>query len=106
MQAVIKAGGKQYIVKEGQTLNIDLVDSDAKKLEFEPLMVIEGDKVQVGAPIVSGVVVKAEVVEEVKGDKLKILKYKAKKRISRKTGHRQKFSNIKITGIGSATAKK
>lgn len=78
MQAVIAAGGKQYIVEANQTLDIDLVEGDAKKLEFEPLMVIDGDKIQVGAPRVSGVTVTAEVVGEVKGEKIKVLKFKAK----------------------------
>ena len=67
MQAVIKAGGKQYIVAPNQTLEIDLVPSDAKKLEFEPLLVIDGDKVTVGTPVVSGVKVKADVVAQTKG---------------------------------------
>lgn len=106
MRAVIKAGGKQYIVSEGQTLNIDLVDSGTEKLEFEPLMLIDGDKVQIGSPLISGVVVKAEVVDEIKGGKLKILKFKPKKRINTRTGHRQRYSRIKITGVGAPKASK
>jgi large subunit ribosomal protein L21 len=102
MQAVIKAGGKQYIVEPNQTLEIDLVASDAKKLNFEPLLVIDGDKVTVGTPVVSGVTVNAEVVSEVKGDKIKVLKFKPKKRVKKLTGHRQHYTQIKITGIGSA----
>lgn len=72
MQAVITTGGKQYIVKKDQTLNVELV-GDAKNLEFEALMTIDGDKVQVGTPVVAGVTVKAEVLEEVKGEKIKVL---------------------------------
>lgn len=105
MQAVIKAGGKQYIVSPNQTLEIDLVSSDAKKLEFEPLMVIDGDKVTVGTPVVSGVKVKADVLAETKGDKIKVLKFKPKKRVKKLTGHRQHYTQVKIVSIGGAEKK-
>jgi large subunit ribosomal protein L21 len=98
MEAVIATGGKQYLVKKDQTLQVELV-GDAKKLEFAPLLVIDGDKVQVGQPTVAGVTVKAEVLDTVKGEKLEILKFKAKKRVHKQTGHRQKYSEIKITSI-------
>jgi large subunit ribosomal protein L21 len=99
MQAVIASGGKQYIVKKDQVLELELL-GDAKKIEFEPLLVIDGAKVSVGTPVVAGVKVHAEILEEVKGDKLKILKFKAKKRVKRLTGHRQHYSQVKITKIG------
>jgi large subunit ribosomal protein L21 len=99
MQAVIASGGKQYLVAKDQVLDLELVDS-AKKLEFDVLLTIDGDKVQVGAPHVSGVKVAAEVLGEVKGEKLKVLKFKAKKRVKRLTGHRQHYSQVKITKIG------
>ena len=98
MQAVITTGGKQYIVKKDQTLNIELV-GDAKSLEFDALMTMNGDKVEVGTPTVAGVKVKAKVLEEVKGEKIKVLKYKAKKREHTLTGHRQHYSKIQITSI-------
>lgn len=101
MQAVIVAGGKQYLVVPDQTLEIDLA-GDATSLEFVPLLVIDGDKVTVGTPSVAGFVVKAKVLEETKGQKIKVLKFKAKKRVKRLTGHRQHFSKIQITGIGTA----
>jgi large subunit ribosomal protein L21 len=99
MQAVIKTGGKQYIVEKGQTLQVELV-GDHKKVEFEALMTIDGDKIAVGRPVVKDVVVKAEVLEAVKGDKVRVLKFKAKKRVKRLTGHRQKYSQIRIVSIG------
>lgn len=99
MQAVIVSGGKQYLVKPDQTLEVDLVASDAKKLEFEPLLVINGDKISVGTPVVKDVKVTAEVLGEVKGEKIRVLRYKPKKRISKQTGHRQRYSQIKITAI-------
>jgi large subunit ribosomal protein L21 len=98
MQAVITSGGKQYLVKPDQILDLELV-GDVKKLEFEPLMVIDGEKVSVGAPIVKGAKVTAEVIGEVKGDKLKIMRFKAKKRVKRLTGHRQHYTQVKISKI-------
>jgi large subunit ribosomal protein L21 len=99
MQAVIATGGKQYLVASGQTLEVELL-GDAKKMEFDALLVIDGDDIKVGAPHVAGAKVHAEVVEEVKGDKIKVLRFKPKKRIKRLTGHRQHYSQIKITKIG------
>jgi len=99
MQAIIASGGKQYIVKKDDILEVELL-GDAKKVEFDVLMTIDGDAIKVGAPLVEGVKVAAEVVEEVKGDKLKILRFKAKKRVKVLTGHRQHYSQVKITKIG------
>jgi large subunit ribosomal protein L21 len=106
MQAVIRTGAKQYLVKPDQTLEIDLVGSDAKTLEFEPLLVIDGDTISVGTPNVAGITVTAKVIGEVKGEKLKVLKFKAKKRVKKLTGHRQRYTQITITGIGKATKAK
>jgi large subunit ribosomal protein L21 len=100
MQAVITTGGKQYIVAKDQTLEVELLGTDAKTVEFDALMTIDGDKIAVGTPTVAGVKVKAAVGEEVKGDKIKVLKFKAKKRIKTQTGHRQHYTQITITSIG------
>jgi large subunit ribosomal protein L21 len=99
MQAVIASGGKQYMVVQDQTLELELL-GNVKKVEFDVLLLIDGDKVSVGAPAVAGVKVLGEVMEEVKGEKIKVLKFKAKKRIKRLTGHRQHYSLVKITKIG------
>src|SRR4051812_8635109 len=99
MQAVIASGGKQYMVVKDQMIELELL-GDAKKVEFEALLVIDGDDVKVGAPHVAGVKVHGEVVDEVKGEKIKVLKFKAKKRIKRLTGHRQHYAQVKITKIG------
>jgi large subunit ribosomal protein L21 len=99
MQAVITTGGKQYLVKKDQTLEVELL-GDAKKIEFDALLVIDGDKTIVGKPLVEGIKVKADIVAEVKADKIKVLKFKAKKRVKKLTGHRQHLSQIKITAIG------
>ncbi len=99
MIAVIEAGSKQYIVQKGQTIQTELLGNE-KTVEFKPLMIIDGDNVQVGKPVLENAVVKATVAEEaVKGKKVVILKYKAKKRQSTKTGHRQKYSEVTITDI-------
>ncbi len=100
MQAVIKAGGQQHLVAKNQILEIDLLPDQTKKIEFEALMIIDGDTIKVGAPLVKDVKVKAEVLGETKGDKIKVLKFKAKKRVKKQTGHRQRYSQIKVVSIG------
>ena len=100
MKAVIKVGGKQYIVTEKETLLVDRLPDGTKELETDALLTIDGDKTTVGTPFVKGVKVTAKVVEdEVKGDKLRIIRYKSKKRVHTETGHRQKYSRIEIASI-------
>lgn len=100
-KAVVKIGGKQFIVAEKETLLVDLLPEGTKELTLDALLVIDGEKTQVGTPTVKGVTVKAKVVEDlVKGDKLRIIRYKAKKRVHKETGHRQKYSRIQIAKIG------
>ena len=71
-----------------------------KELTLDALLVIDGDKIKVGTPTVKGSSVKAKVVEaEVKGDKLRVIRYKSKKRVHKETGHRQKYTKIEITSI-------
>lgn len=99
-KAVIATGGKQYIVTEGDTIEVELLHADGKNVTFEPLMVIDGDKVSVGAPTVAKATVSAEVVEdEVKDDKVLAIRYKAKKRVHKIHGHRQRHTVIKVTKI-------
>ncbi len=100
MKAVVKISGKQYIVAEKETLLVDLLPEGTKELETEALLTIDGDKTTVGTPTVKSVKVKAKVVEpEVKGDKIRVIRYKAKKRVHTETGHRQKYTKIEITSI-------
>ena len=100
MKAVIKVGGKQYVVAEKETLLVDLLPEGTKELETEALLTIDGDKTTVGTPTVKGVKVKAKIVEqEVKGDKIRVIRYKAKKRVHTEIGHRQKYSKIEIISI-------
>ena len=99
-KAVIITGGHQYLVKEGETLDIDLLQDEAKKLEFEALLIIDGDKIAVGNPIIKDSKVTAEVVEaDFKADKVIAIRYKPKKRVRKIRGHRQHHSRIKITKI-------
>ena len=100
-QAVIKTSGQQFLVSEGNQLRVDLLPKDTKKLRFEPMLVINGKDTKVGNPLVEGYKVQAEVIEPIiKAPKLKILKFKPKKRIKKLTGHRQRYSLVKITSIG------
>jgi len=101
-KAVIQTGSKQYLVKEGETVMIELLNlkpSD-KKVTFEPLLVIDGDKVEVGTPLVKARTVTAEVInEDIQADKVIAIRYKAKKRVHKVHGHRQHQTSIKITSI-------
>jgi large subunit ribosomal protein L21 len=99
-KAVIKVGGKQYLVAEKETLRVDLLPEGTKDLALDALLVIDGDTTTVGAPTVKGVKVTAKVVEEkVAGEKLRVIRYKAKKRVHKEIGHRQKYTIIEITSI-------
>jgi large subunit ribosomal protein L21 len=99
-KAVIKVGGKQYIAAEKETLLVDLLPEGTKELTLDALLVIDGDKTTVGTPTVKDVTVTAKVVEDlVKGDKLRVIRYKAKKRVHKENGHRQKYSKVEITSI-------
>lgn len=100
MKAVVKVGGKQFIVREKETLLVDLLPEGTKELKLDALMLIDGDKSVVGTPLVSGVTIKATVVDElVKGDKIRVIRYKSKKRVHKENGHRQKYSRIQIGTI-------
>lgn len=99
-KAIITTGGKQYLVAEGETLNIELLKQEGKTATFAPLLVIDGDKTTVGTPEVSGSTVTAEIIEsDIKADKVTSIRYKAKKRVHTVKGHRQHQTQIKITKI-------
>lgn len=98
-KAVIATGGKQYVVTEGETLEVELL-SDKKTIEFEALLIIDGDKISVGTPAVTGSKVIANIADEVvKADKVTAIRYKAKKRVHKVRGHRQKLTRITISKI-------
>ena len=105
MYAVIKTGGKQYRVREGDTLRIEKLAAEAgAKVQFDQiLMVGEGDKVSVGTPYLSGSQVSATVISQGRGEKIKVVKFKRRKNYLRRNGHRQSFTEVEITKIGGAT---
>lgn len=97
-KAIIATGGHQYLVSEGETLEVETMQEE-KSATFEALLVIDGDKVSVGAPTVTGAKVTAEIVAQVRADKVTSIRYKAKKRVKKVTGHRQHLTQIKINKI-------
>ena len=101
MLAIIKTGGKQYIVETGKKLKIEKVKiEEGKEIVFdEVLLTVDGENVKVGTPLVEGAKVKANVLSHGKDDKVIVFKYKPKKRQRTKKGHRQPFTEIEITKI-------
>ncbi|HVL66632.1 MAG TPA: 50S ribosomal protein L21 [Vicinamibacterales bacterium] len=103
MYAVIATGGKQYRVQQGETVRVEKLEQEpGATIEFnDVLLVADGENVKVGAPHVKGAKVTAEVVGDGRGPKLLIYKYRRRKGYRRKTGHRQPFTALKITGISA-----
>jgi large subunit ribosomal protein L21 len=98
-KAVIQTGGKQYLVSEGDTLHVELIKAAGKTVDFEPLLVIDGEKTDVGTPALTAKVT-ADVVEaDVQADKVTAIRYKAKKRVRTVRGHRQRQTILKIKKI-------
>jgi len=100
MIAIIKTGGKQYLVQPGDKIKVEkLEEKEGAEISFSEVLLVEkAKKVEIGTPLVKAEVT-AKVLSHKKGDKVIILKYKAKKRESRKIGHRQPYTEIEITGI-------
>ncbi len=103
MYAVIKTGGKQYRVAEGERLDVERLSSDDGDVRFRPVLVVDGDEVVVG-PRLEGATVSARVVGAAKGPKIRGFTYKPKSRNRRRWGHRQAYTTIEITGITTAGA--
>ncbi|MGB0468097.1 MAG: 50S ribosomal protein L21 [Pontibacterium sp.] len=103
MYAVIVSGGKQYRVQEGHTIKLEKLPAEqGASVEFDRvLLVADGDDIKVGAPVVEGAKVTAEVVEHGRGKKVHILKFKRRKHHMKRQGHRQWFTEVKITGISA-----
>lgn len=99
-KAVITTGGKQYLVAEGDSLRVELLKAEGRTVTFEPLLVIDGEQVTVGAPTVDKAKVTAEIIEDdIQADKVTSIRYKAKKRVHKVRGHRQHETELKITKI-------
>ncbi|GAA0854334.1 50S ribosomal protein L21 [Aliiglaciecola litoralis] len=103
MYAVFQSGGKQHRVAEGQTVRLEKIEiAPGEAVEFDNvLMVSNGDDVKIGMPYVDGGKVTAEVVTHGRGDKIKIVKFRRRKHSRKTQGHRQWFTEVKITGISA-----
>jgi len=103
MYAVIKTGGKQYRVEEGQTITVEKLDADAgSSFELdEVLMLADGDDVKIGTPFIENGKVSADVVEHGRGDKVRIIKFNRRKHHRKQMGHRQSYTKLKITSISA-----
>jgi large subunit ribosomal protein L21 len=99
MYAVIRTGGKQYRVEEGQTLEVELLGEVGTSVDIVPVMVVDGSDVRATPGQLGGASVTADVVGEVRGPKINGFTYKSKANQRRRWGHRQNYNTIKITGI-------
>ncbi len=101
MYAIIKTGGKQYRVSEGDLLKVEKIDGEkGSVISFnEVLMVSKDDDIRIGKPFVEGAVVLGEIVDNAKGPKITIFKMKRRKGFRKKTGHRQTLTSLKIKEI-------
>ena len=107
MYAVIASGGKQHKVMVGDTVYVEKLDKkDGAKVTFDTLLYADGDEVIVGTPVVANVSVTGKVVKQLRSSKVIVFKYKPKKNVRKKTGHRQPYTAVEITGIKKAAAKK
>ncbi|MFA6694405.1 MAG: 50S ribosomal protein L21 [Bacillota bacterium] len=98
--AVIQTGGKQYTVTEGDSIRVEKLDAEpGAVVDLDQVLLIGGDETKVGTPLVEGAKVTAEVVKTGKGKKIIVFKYKAKKNYRKKQGHRQPYTELKITSI-------
>lgn len=106
--AVIQTGGKQYRVSEGDVIEVErLTNAPSNSFVFDQvLLYVADEEMKLGTPVISGMTVMAEVIDHVRGEKIRVAKFKAKARYRRVTGHRQALTKVKITQIGSETAKK
>ncbi|MCY3819949.1 MAG: 50S ribosomal protein L21 [Gammaproteobacteria bacterium] len=103
MFAVFESGGKQHRVSEGDVVRLERVSGEpGQSVEFDRvLMVSEGDDVTVGTPYVEGGKVTAEVVDQGRADKVRVIKFKRRKNYLRRAGHRQQYTEVRITGINA-----
>ncbi|NIP39442.1 MAG: 50S ribosomal protein L21 [Candidatus Dadabacteria bacterium] len=102
MQAVIRTGGKQYVVKPGDVIDVELLNSeDGSNVEFDDVLLVsdEGSDVKVGSPTVEGAKVTGKVLGTKKGKKIIVFKFRRRKGFKKKQGHRQKYSSVEITDI-------
>jgi large subunit ribosomal protein L21 len=98
--AVIRTGGKQYRVSEGDTLAVELLKGNpGEEIEFSEVLLLGGDAPKIGTPLVAGAKVKAQILNHDRGERLVVFKFKRRKRFKKRNGHRQHFTAVKITSI-------
>ena len=102
MNAVIKTGGKQYSVKEGDVIYVEKLGLEADaEVNFDVLMISDGENSKIATPVVDGASVTAKVLGDVKGEKIVIFKYKSKKTYRKTQGHRQPYTKLEIVSINA-----
>ena len=103
MYAVIKTGGKQYKVREGDTLRVEKINAEegGEITLDDVLMVADGDDISVGSPILAGATVAATVQSHGRGEKIKVIKFRRRKHHRKQMGHRQAYTELKLTGINT-----
>ena len=102
MYAVVRSGGRQHKVAVGDVLEIDRIDDAVgTELSLTPVLLVDGETVTVDAKALGAATVKAEVLAEIKGPKIKIFKYKNKTGYRKRQGHRQRYTQVRVTGIES-----
>lgn len=103
MFAIVKTGGKQYRVAEGDVMKVEKLDGEAGgTIKFDEILMVGGEKgVTVGAPLVKGASVEAEILDQIKGDKVTVFKKKRRHNYRRKKGHRQLITVLRVTKIAA-----
>lgn len=103
MYAVIKSGGKQHRVSQGELLKVELIKAEkGENIKIEDvLMIVDGEKITIGAPSVNGASVEAEVIEHGRGKKIRIVKHRRRKHYHKEQGHRQWYTLLKINAINT-----
>lgn len=102
MYAIVRSGGRQHKVAVGDVIEIDRIDGAVgASVRLQPLLLVDGDRVTSAVSDLGSASVTAEVLAETKGPKIRILKYKNKTGYRKRQGHRQRYTKVKVTGIGS-----
>lgn len=101
MYAIIKTGGKQYRVAEGDTLRVEKLSAESGAVKFDQVLLVGGDQVKIGAPLVEGASVDADILRHKRAKKIIVFKKKRRKGYHKKQGHRQTYTEVKITGINA-----
>lgn len=101
MYAIFRAQGKQFKAEKGKTVRLPRFEAEpGSTITFdEVLLASDGDKITAGTPMIKGAKVTAEVIGEAKGEKIYVFRFKRRKNVRRKTGHRAKFTDVRITGV-------